>query len=251
MGLVLVTGGTGSLGSKLVPRLAADGHRVRILSRRPGGADVVQGDLRTGAGLEAAVDGVDVIAHCASSPFRHTKDTDVEGTRRLLQAVRAGGGRPHLVYVSIVGVDRIPFGYYQQKFATEQVIEAGDVPWTILRAVQFHELLDYAFSRMKGALIALRGVRFQLLAADECAARLASLVNGPASGRVPDMGGPEARSMIDLARVYRRTRGWRRPVLQLPAPGKAGRAFKAGDNLAPDHPDGTITWEQWLASRYG
>jgi uncharacterized protein YbjT (DUF2867 family) len=247
--LVLVTGGTGTLGTKLVPRLQADGHTVRILSRRPGGSGVVQGDLRTGAGLSAAVDGVDVIAHCASSPFRHTKDTDVDGTRRLVEAI--GPARPHLVYVSIVGVDRIPFGYYRQKFATEQVIAESDVPWTILRATQFPELLDDAFSRMKGALVAMRGIRFQLLAADECAARLAALVDGAPAGRVDDMGGPEVRSMADLARGYRRVRGWRRPILPLPAPGKAGRAFKAGYNLAPDHTDGTLTWEQWLANRYG
>jgi uncharacterized protein YbjT (DUF2867 family) len=251
MALVLVTGGTGTLGKHLVRRLKDGGHQTRILSRqaRP---DVVQGDLTTGAGLDAAVDGVDVIAHCASSPFRRTQQTDVEGTRRLVEAAaRRPGSPPHLVYVSIVGVDRIPFAYYKAKYATEQVVTSSDLPWTILRGTQFHELLAYSFSRMKGALFAMRGVRFQLLAADECAARMATLVGGAPTGRIDDMGGPEERGMADLARAYKKARGWRRPVIEVPVPGKAAAAFKAGANLCADHADGIETWEQWLAKTYG
>lgn len=256
MALVLVTGGTGTLGRALVPLLLDAGHSVRILSRQtapslPTGTAAVVGDLRTGDGLANALRDVDVIAHCASSPFRKTHQTDVEGTRRLAAAASAGtGALPHLVYVSIVGVDRIPLSYYRQKFAAEKVVTESGLPWTILRATQFHQLLDYMFSRMPVALFAFRGVRFQVLDAAECATRMAGLVGAPPAGRVADMGGPAARPMVELAREYRRARGWRRPVIAVPAPGKAGRAFKAGDNLAPDHPDGTVTWEQWLAATY-
>jgi uncharacterized protein YbjT (DUF2867 family) len=249
---VLVTGGTGTLGRLLVPRLRDTGHDVRILSRRAL-PDVVQGDLTTGAGLDTAVAGVDVIAHCASNPLRKTRQTDVEGTRRLVNAVheRGEGPLPHLVYVSIVGVDRNPFRYYRQKLATEHVVTESGLPWTIIRATQFHELLDYAFSRiMRGALFAVRGVRFQVIDADECAARMAELVGAPPAGRVPDIGGPEVRAMNDLARVYRSGRGWRRPVITLPVPGKSAAAFKAGTNLCPDNTYGRVTWEQWLAARY-
>jgi uncharacterized protein YbjT (DUF2867 family) len=251
MSRVLVTGGTGGLGQHLVPRLRDSGHDVRILSRRSR-PDVIHGDLSTGEGLDEAVAGVDVIAHCASSPFRRTRQTDVEGTRRLVAAVsRRSGPLPHLVYVSIVGVDRNPFPYYRQKLATEKVVVDSGLPFTILRATQFHELLDYAFSRMRPALIAFRGVRFQLLAAEECAARMAELVGDAPAGRVADLGGPEVRTMKDLAGVYRKTRRLRRPLLPIPVAGKIAKAFKDGANLAPDHANGTTTWEQWLKSRYG
>jgi uncharacterized protein YbjT (DUF2867 family) len=256
MALVLVTGGTGTLGRALVPQLIDAGHAVRVLSRQsapslPPGATAVVGDLRTGDGLADALVDVDVIAHCASSPFRRTHQTDVEGTRRLVAAASAGSGAlPHLVYVSIVGVDRIPFPYYRQKFAAEKVVIESGLPWTILRATQFHQLLDYMFSRMPGALFAFRGLRFQVLDAAECATRMAALVGAPPAGRVADMGGPIARPMVELAREYRQARGWRRPLVSMPAPGKAARALKAGANLCLDHPDGTLTWEQWLAETY-
>ncbi|MBA3654776.1 MAG: NAD(P)H-binding protein, partial [Actinobacteria bacterium] len=269
MALVLVTGGTGTLGRLLVTRLDDAGHDVRILSRRPGPGPerprragstgperalragstgrLFQGDLRTGEGLDAAVAGVDVIAHCASSPLRQTDETDVEGTRRLIAAVtaQAGGALPHLVYVSIVGVDRNPFPYYRRKLQTERVVTESGLPWTILRATQFCELLDYTFTAMRVALFALGGVRFQLLDAGECATRMAELVDGPPAGRAADLGGPEVRTMADLARVYRRARGWRRPVVPVPAFGKSAAAFKGGANLCPDNAEGRTTWEQW------
>src|SRR5690606_37396779 len=120
---VLVTGGTGAIGRPLVSELRARGAEVRVLSRRPpqqAGVTAdgfVQGDLDTGAGLTAAVAGVDVIVHCASATDYRRPERDVEQTRKLLAAV--GDARPHLLYISIVGVDKIQFGYYRAKLATE------------------------------------------------------------------------------------------------------------------------------------
>src|SRR3990172_2973042 len=140
---ILVTGGSGGLGSELVPRLAA-GHTVRILSRRPrppsATTEWAQGELATGEGLAEAVAGVDMIVHAASSPFGKTRQVDVEGIRRLLPA--AAPATPHLFYISIVGVDRIPFPYYRAKLAAEKLVEEPAVPYTILRATQFHTLID-------------------------------------------------------------------------------------------------------------
>jgi uncharacterized protein YbjT (DUF2867 family) len=243
MATVLVTGGTGTLGSHLVPQLRAAGHDVRVLSRRSGDGRLV-GDLTTGAGLVDAVAGVDVIVHAATNPAR-PKRVEVGGTQRLLAAATAARV-PHLLYVSIVGVDRHPLPYYKAKWATEQLVEAGGVPWTIFRATQFHELLDRVFTMMWGPRIAPRGFRFQVLAASEAAARIVALVAGGAAGRAPDMGGPAVRDIDDLARTWLAARGRRRPILRVPAPGAIGRAFREGVHLAPDHADGTITWEQWL-----
>jgi uncharacterized protein YbjT (DUF2867 family) len=135
---ILVTGGTGSLGSLVVDRLQTAGCNVQVLSRskRPG---TVQGDLLTGEGLEQAIDEIDVIVHCASSPT-NPRQVDVEGTRRLLHAAEQAGVS-HIVYISIVGVARNPYPYYAMKFEVEQMIEQATIPWTILRATQFHEFV--------------------------------------------------------------------------------------------------------------
>src|SRR4028118_1610296 len=98
---LLVTGGTGGLGRRVVERLEAAGVGARVMSRsgRPG---TVRGDLLAGEGLDAAVWGVETVIHCASSPYRKTREVDIEGTRRLLEAA-TGAGVSHFVYISIVG----------------------------------------------------------------------------------------------------------------------------------------------------
>ena len=245
MAAVLVTGGTGTLGRHLVPQLRQAGHDVRVLSRRPG-PDVMTGDLTTGEGLAAAVEGVDVVVHAATDPLR-ARRVEVAGTERLLEAARTAAV-DHLLYVSIVGVDRHRLPYYKAKWRTEQIVEAAGVPWTIFRATQFHELLDKTFSAMRGPRVAPRGFRFQLLAADEAAGRIVALVGAGPGGRVADMGGPEVREMHDLARVWLAARGKRRPVLRPPLPGAIAGAFRSGVNLCPDQADGATTWEQWLAA---
>ena len=137
---ILVTGGTGSLGSRVVNRLSEAGDKVRVMSRYRH-ANTIRGDLLTGEGLEEAVEGVSTIIHCASSSLRKTRQVDVDGTRRLLWAAERAGVS-HLLFVSIVGVDRNPyFPYYRMKLETERIIEHSEVPWTILRATQFHRFV--------------------------------------------------------------------------------------------------------------
>ena len=119
---ILVTGGTGSLGSGVVDRLNVAGEDVRVMSRYRR-ANTVRADLLTGEGLEEAVEGIGTIIHCASSPLRKTRQVDVEGTRRLLQeAARAGVS--HVVFISIVGIDRNPYyPYFRHKLAAERAVD--------------------------------------------------------------------------------------------------------------------------------
>ena len=108
---ILVTGGSGAVGREVVKQLLERGHKTRVLSRKPGDGDGwVQGDLATGAGLEKAVHGIDAIVHAgsATTEWRHHHTTDVVGTRRLLAMAREAGVR-HTVYISIVGIDGIPY----------------------------------------------------------------------------------------------------------------------------------------------
>jgi uncharacterized protein YbjT (DUF2867 family) len=262
MTTVLVTGGTGALGTELVPRLVTAGHDVVVLSRKerpaiPAGARAVRGDLDTGAGLEDATASADVIAHLASGTgglpsYRKAKRTDVEGTQRLVEAAKRNGA-PHIVYISIVGIDKIPFGYYRGKLETEGVIESSGLPYTILRTTQWHTLAWEFCRRLSALPIVLlpKGVRMQLLDAGEVADRMASLVLAPAAHHVPEMGGPEALAFTDIARRFFNATGRRRLVGSIPLPGASAKAFADGHNLAPEHRDGTITWDQFLATRAG
>jgi uncharacterized protein YbjT (DUF2867 family) len=259
---VLVTGGTGDLGRELVPRLLTKGYDVTVLSRRsnppaPAGIRVVQGDLTTGAGLEDALAGAEVIVHCATGSrdtgirglgYKAPKKTDVDPTGRMLDAIKAKGSAPHIVYISIVGVDKIPLGYYRAKWETERAIEASGLPYTILRTTQWHTLADELSRRLSRSPIvtAPKGFSSQLLDAGEVADRMAVLVDQGPSQRVPDMGGPEVLDMGDVIRSWLKAKGKRRLVLSMPIPGRAMAGFRAGYHLAPEHADGRITWDQWL-----
>jgi uncharacterized protein YbjT (DUF2867 family) len=236
---VVVTGGTGVLGRPVVAELVRRGAAVRVLSRRPvsvSGAEVARGDLVTGEGLADAVRGADVIVHCASDPRRW--HDDVAATDRLLTEARAAG-RPHVVFVSIVGVDRIPLPYYQAKLAAEALVRDSGLPWTLLRATQFHELVLWALAALaKVPLVALpRGVAVQPVDAGEVA------------GRVPDLGGPEVLSAADVAHAFLRAAGLRRPLVRVPLPGRTMHAFSEGWNLVRDGQTGSIRFTEFLAER--
>lgn len=134
MTTILVTGGTGTLGRLVAERLRAGGHEVRVLSRhaRPYAVDLREG----GPGLDEAVAGVDAIVHCASTP----RGGDEKAAGHLIEAARRAGVS-HLLYISIVGVDRVPLGYYKSKHAVEKLVEESGLGWTVLRTTQFHDLV--------------------------------------------------------------------------------------------------------------
>jgi uncharacterized protein YbjT (DUF2867 family) len=255
---VLVTGGTGTLGRLVVARLRDSGRDVRVLSRRhrqaAEGIEAVTGDLATGEGIEAAVRGAATIVHCAGS-----SKGDEEKARTLVQAASRAGAA-HLVYISVVGVDRIPmtsrvdraaFGFYGSKLAAERIVAGSGVPFTTLRATQFHELILLLARQLAKLPVmpAPAGFRFQPIDAEEVAARLTELALDQPVGVVPDLGGPRTYPLPDLLRGYLRAAHKRRAIVPLPLPGEAARAFRAGANLAPEHAVGRRTWEDFLAGR--
>lgn len=248
MSTVLVTGGTGALGRQIVDRLRVCGHEVRVLSRRPGAGTHV-GDLATGAGVPAAADGAELIVHAASDARRFGKP-DIDQTRNLLAA--AGGVR-QLLYVSIVGIDRIPFRYYRNKLACEELITGSALPHTILRATQFHDLLAAVLSGVQRLPIAALPLdfRFQPVATEDVAVRIAELVEGEPRGRAADFGGPQVHTLAELTEIWRQQHGRPRRTLPLRLPGAVARGFRAGDNTCPDHADGTRTWADYVAADPG
>ena len=229
---ILVTGGTGTLGRAVVPALA--GQDVRIMSRR----GHVVADLSTGEGLDAAVAGVDVVVHLATG---YRRGRDVPAARRLIDAALEAGVR-HLVYVSIVGVDRVPISYYRGKLEIERLL-AESMPHSILRVTQFHDLIrTYLAKTAWLPVVPVPDMRVQPVDVRDVAERLAELAVGPPQGRVPDLGGPKVESFADLARTY----GARR-LVRFRLPGKAFRAYRAGGNLT--RTGGAITFAQYLKER--
>jgi uncharacterized protein YbjT (DUF2867 family) len=255
---ILVTGGTGTLGRLVVARLRDAGCEVRVLSRSTreaeDGIEFMAGDLATGEGIEAAVDGVAAIVHLAGSA-----KGDEDKARNLVRAASRAGAR-HLVYISVVGADLIPvasrvdramFGYFASKRAAERVVADSGLPFTILRATQFHDLiLTVAQQMAKLPVVPLpAGFRVQPVEADEVAARLVELALGEPAGLVPDIGGPRVYGAAELLRGYLRATKRRRPIVAIPLPGKAARALGDGANLAPEQAEGQRTWEEFLADR--
>jgi uncharacterized protein YbjT (DUF2867 family) len=250
---ILVTGGTGNLGRLLVNELRGVGQHVRVLTRRPretgDGVEYVVGDLVTGEGVAAAVAGVDTVVHCASA-----SKGDADTTRTLVRAAEREGVK-HLVYISVVGVDRVSFGYFKNKLAAEEVVRTSSVPWTLLRATQFYDMIYDGASRMaKLPVVPVpRGFPVEPVDAADVAARLAELALAPPAGRVPDLTGPHRTSFADTVRELLRVKGSRRRVVPLWFPGLS--RINAGGLLAPDTNEAgppqraPRSWEDYLGAK--
>ncbi|MFD6948615.1 nucleoside-diphosphate sugar epimerase [Nocardiopsis sp. TSRI0078] len=247
MKTVLVTGGTGTLGSLVVERLRRAGHQVRSLSRHPAPQDPssFSVDLRRGTGLADAVQGADTVVHCATTPA----GGDIGSAAHLLRALRRAGVK-HLVYISIVGVDRIPLGYYRNKHTVERALEASGLGWSVLRATQFHDLvLTLCAGAARLPLMPVPQVEVQPVDAGEVAARLTRLAEGDPVGRVPDMGGPRVESFHDLAGAYLSWAGPERRLLPVRLPGSVFAAYREGHHLSPERAVGTVTFQEFLDRR--
>lgn len=237
MSVVAVTGGTGVLGQRVVGLLEDRGHEVRVISRRTGF------DLTKRDDASAAVSGADYVVHAASATRRFGR-SDPEQTSNL---VAAGGRVRHLVYVSIVGIDAIPYRYYRRKLACERIVEGSGVAHTILRATQFHELVAGVLSglaRLPFVPLPL-DLKAQPVAAGEVAGRCVDLLEGPPRGRAPDFGGPEILTLREAIELWPA----RIRAAPLPPAGRVLRAFAAGLNTTLEEPRGVQTWAEYLATR--
>lgn len=238
---ILVVGGTGTLGRVVVQRLTDKGARVRVPSRgrRPSGpGEHVVGDVRTGEGLAEAITGMDTVVCC------------VDPVHRVVEAALAAG-RPHLVYISIVGIDQIPLSYYRRKLADEQRIATSGLGWSLLRATQFHDLVA-AMLRIAAkppVMMLPAGWSFQPVDVRDVGPRVACLALGEPAGRVPDLGGPEVFPLDALGRRYLAAMEKHRPILSVPLPGRIARAYRTGAHLASDQAVGTIPFESYLAEQ--
>ena len=239
---ILVTGGTGTLGRPTVERLRAAGRDVRILSRTPG-PDRVVGDVTSGEGLTEAMRGIDTVLHLATSAGKK----DPQQTQNVVDAAVAAGVT-HLVFISIVGVDVNPYPYYRAKFESEQIIERSGIPYTILRATQFHDFIAM-FLQLQRSLpfIVSLEVPDQPIAVDEVAGRLVELVDAGPSGKVADIGGPEQLPLRALIDLWQAAHGTRKPVWTLRLVGKTIRSFKEGHHMTAMPGYGRETFAEYAA----
>ena len=197
-----IIGGTGTLGRLVAAELDRRGHDVRVLSRS---SPQYRVDLTTGEGLEPALAGCDVVVDASNNSSRHAAQILVDGARRLLAAERAAGVGHH-VCVSIIGCERVPMDYFQVKAEQEQVVEQGPVPWSMVRATQFHEYgLAMLTAGARWGVLPVPRAWLQTVACAEVAPVVAGVAEGgPRHGRV-EVGGPEMADARDLARTWRIT----------------------------------------------
>ncbi len=243
---IAVAGGTGTLGRLVAADLSRRGHEVRVLSRSSRERPV---DITTGAGLDEALEGCEVVVDAVNDDSKQAAATLVEGVRRLLAAERAAGVRHH-VCVSIVGCELLPIGYFAAKAEQERVVEDGPVPWSIVRATQFHQLVSGTLDRAaRRIVLPLPRAKLQTVAAEEVAKAVADVAErGPLRDRF-QIAGPQVCDIRKLARSWASITGRRLLPLPLPLPGKIGRRLRSGA-LTAEHPDihASLTFPTRLAA---
>ncbi len=241
---IAVAGGTGVVGRYVVEAVRAAGHETVVISRSAGV------DLVTGTGLADALNGADAVIDVSNTTsLRPSEAVRFFSTvTSHLLAAEADAEVQHHVALSIVGIDRVPTGYYAGKLRQEELIEGGPVPWTVLRATQFHEFPAQLLARIKGPVVPVPAGPAATVAAREVAAHLLTLAAGPAVGHAPELAGPEVHPLPALVRQVMRGLGRRGVAVPVRLPGKTG-TLTAGGALLPAGPGlrGQQTFAQWLA----
>lgn len=241
---IAVAGGTGTVGRHVVEVSRERGHETVVLTRSEGV------DLTTGEGLAGALDGVDAVidvSNITSMSARSAARFFTTVSRTLLAAEQAAGVRRH-VLLSIVGIDRAPYGYYAAKLEQEHVVEQGRVPWTILRAMQFHEFAGQMLAGLTIAGVHLAPkVRTQPVAAREVAEHLVALAEGAPAGRAGELAGPKPERLDDMVRLLAEKTGVRGPVVPISLPLRQFRAMHRGETMpGPGAMLGRQTFAEWV-----
>jgi uncharacterized protein YbjT (DUF2867 family) len=251
---IVVAGGTGTAGRVVVQQATERGHQAVAVSR----SGPAQADLVTGRGLAEALNGADAVIDCSNiTTMSRTKAERffVAGTKHLAQAAAAAGAERH-VLLSIVGIDKVPQGYYQAKLAQEAALIAtateAQLGYTIARTTQFHDFAGQLLARMRmGPLALIPHQRIQPIEVAEVASWLLDCAEAEPAGRAPDLGGPREEDLLDLARQWVAHTGERTRVVAVPLPGRAGRAVQAGGLLVTGGETRGRPFADWLAGQPG
>lgn len=252
---ILVTGGTGTLGRQLVRQLCYQGFDVGILTRRkdvdlPSGAKVYAGDMTSVDTIREAVGSASVIIHCASNPRQPTED--VEGTGNILRSIDRRVLR-HLIYMSIAGIERSSYPYYRAKYEVEKMIQSSDIPWSVLRATQFHDLVLRRLIKPfdQGGGLPLRipgGMRFQSVDISDVGNRLQQIAMTDCLRTTITICGPETLTIEEMAKIYLDVVGRNDKVEPAEIEGELYDLFRTGVNISTARETGKIEWRDFLQS---
>jgi uncharacterized protein YbjT (DUF2867 family) len=191
---------------------------------------------------------VDAVLHAASNPGLKSKEVDIKGTTHLLNAAR-DAEIDHILYPSIVGIDKINYFYYQNKEQAERLIEDSGLPFTILRGTQFHELIDMvmsALNKLPFFLFVPKQFQLQTIAARDMASKLVDQIHEGPGGRVPDFAGPEVMTAEEMGDAWLSISGYKKQLINLPAWGNVARGFRQGKVTNPERAVGEVSWKEWL-----
>jgi uncharacterized protein YbjT (DUF2867 family) len=253
---VLVTGGTGTLGKAVVHRLLNLNYEVNVLSSRqnsllPPRAKIINGNLATNTGLYEATHKQDTVIHCATNA-KEPQIIDVKGTANLLEAMK-DNQTPHIIYISIVGVDKSTYPYYQAKAKVENMITESGISFSILRATQFHDLvlqIIQSFDNKTEAIQVPAGMQFQSIDVQEVAYHLVELVEKKTEGLLPEIGGPEVLNIEAMVNTYLKVLGRKNSTETKAIKNELYDLFRSGINLCPANIYGRITWEKFLHRQF-
>lgn len=245
---ITVVGATGLIGRQLVSLLGRRGHHVTGASREAGV------DLLTGKGLDAALSGAEVVVDVINSA---TPEDSAEGfferTSATLSAAATSSGVRHYVVLSIVGADEMAAGagYIRGKIAQERAAATSGIPWTVVRATQFHELAEpITESLVAGDEVRAPEAMIQPIDSVEVTAILARIAAGKALNAIHDVGGPEKMSFSDLARTVLRHQGRALRVVDDPSATYSGLKIDQATLVTDDEAElGTTRLSDWLARR--
>ncbi|MFJ3405087.1 SDR family oxidoreductase [Promicromonospora sp. NPDC090134] len=242
---IAVAGGTGTVGRHTVAAARERGHDVVVLSRSDGV------DVTTGRGLTAALTGVDAVIDVTNTTTffaRKARRFFETATHHLLAAERTTGVGHH-VALSIVGIDNIDASYYAGKIAQERAVMAGDAPYTIARAAQFHEFVGQLLSSQKGPVVIMPTAPMRPVAAREVGEHLVAVAEGGPVGRATDLVGPRDEQLADVARRQLAAEGIKRKVWEVRLPGTYTRGLASGSLRGTgERVEGRITFDDWLKS---
>ena len=253
---VLVTGGSGTLGREVVNELLSQHYETCILTSKEntvmsGNCRIFVGNLEKNTGLKDALNNTDVVIHCASNPKKSLK-VDIEGTRNLINAIDRNKTR-HIIYISIVGVDKSNYPYYKIKVDVENIIKECGIPFTILRTTQFHNLVLNIISGLEtidGIINVPQGMKFQSIDVGEVAGYLVELIKGDGCGLLPDRGGPEILGIEEIVKSYLEISGLKNTFKLCEIKNERNDMFSSGINLCPSNKYGKISWRQFLLAQF-
>ena len=251
---ILITGGTGNLGKTIVNSLTKIELEIFVLTSKDGlpnsnGVNYIKGDLTKIESLFGLRNNFNVIIHCASNAL-DSDVVDVQGSKNLLDTILRDKIE-HFIYISIVGVDKSTNKYYQNKTCVENFIKASNIPYTVIRATQFH---DFVLKRMikpmdKGVgtkLLVPKNLRFQSIDKKDVAKKTHEVIEKGPSNKTINIGGPEILTLDSMLHSYL-TLLKRNEITEFVAPSNSFQKIFATDiNLCPDKKYGTISWIDYL-----